>query len=336
MLRTASRALLQRVGRPCCTPAALPRGLTNLHPLVPTARVSGRAPLSSTSTASTDSPRRWGGLLWVGGFIAAVLGTGGGVLYLAAQLKRDREAVEGLPLLPGNPIVYLDIEDMGKPIGRLVFQLRKDVVPRSAENYRVLARGDLGYGYRTSAFHAIDKHARVFGGDFFGAGRSGYSIYGDTFEDENLTALRHMGPGTLSMVNIGPNTNNSQFFISLRRLPQYDGVYQVVGYMLEGWHVLDMMDKCALSNGRFHADHAFRVAACGELTSYTPRSSATDAAALHELATEFAAAVRTPSGKGSRSELQQFADLPRGAALPQDDGTVHALTQAFTSDAKAR
>jgi cyclophilin family peptidyl-prolyl cis-trans isomerase len=111
----------------------------------------------------------------------------------------------------------------------------------------------------------VEKGRRVFGGDFFGAGQSGFSIYGDSFEDESFE-LRHLGPGTVGMRNCGPDSSNSQVYISLKALPELDGRCVVVGYVVEGWGVLRELDKGArTSGGRFREEHEFRVVGCGEL-----------------------------------------------------------------------
>lgn len=210
--------------------------------------------------------------LIVGGVCVCLGGTALVVWYQGIRRRQELNAVASLPLYEGNPVVFLDITDSDAPVGRLVIQLRRDCVPRAAENFRALCVGTPdGWGYRASALHGIEKHSRVFGGDFFGSGQGGYSIFGDTFPDESFE-LKHVGPGVLAMRNYGPHTNNSQFYITLRALPQLDGVHEVVGYVLEGFDVLAKLDSWVRSSGaRFAANHDIRVAACGELRDYAGR-----------------------------------------------------------------
>ena len=120
-----------------------------------------------------------------------------------------------------NPTVFMDVRIAGQGKGRIIFELFRDVVPRTAENFRMLCTGERGVGeygkklhFMNSVFHRVTKGFVCSGGDItLGNGRGGESVYAPgTFADENFT-LKHTGPGILSMANKGPNTNSSQFFI---------------------------------------------------------------------------------------------------------------------------
>lgn len=174
--------------------------------------------------------------------------------------------LNGLPYLPpgaaqssgsvgprsANPIVYLEIAALGGRklktgeitkqtlLGRLYFELRRDLLPVACANFLELCSGSRGYGedgvnyhYKGTRIHRIVKDQFFQGGDLLDTeGDCSRSIYdGKLFRDENLI-FRHTGPGVLSYCSRGPDTNGSLYQVTFCRYPDFDGKFVVFGCLV--------------------------------------------------------------------------------------------------------
>ena len=123
-------------------------------------------------------------------------------------------------------------------VGTFCVELYYRHTPRTCYNMAALAES--GY-YDGTIFHRIIKDFMVQGGDPTGTGRGGESIYGGKFADEITRNLKHTGAGIVSMANAGPNTNGSQFFVTLKSTPFLDGKHTIFGRIYSGMGVIQRM-----------------------------------------------------------------------------------------------
>ena len=173
------------------------------------------------------------------------------------------KADPGTPADGSNPRVFFDVRIGSTDSGRIVMELRTDVVPKTAENFRQLCTGAKGWGYKNCVFHRVIPGFMCQGGDFQrGNGTGGRSIYGKRFEDENFD-LKHTGPGILSMANSGPNTNGSQFFLCTAKTSHLDGKHVVFGSVVEGMDVVEKIE--AVGSGSGATSQQVVISDCGQL-----------------------------------------------------------------------
>ena len=129
-------------------------------------------------------------------------------------------------------------------MGTIEIQLFPDKAPKTVENFEGLA--NKGY-YKGVIFHRVIDKFMIQGGDPTGTGRGGESIWGKSFEDEFDPSLKFDEPGILAMANAGPNTNGSQFFITVVPTPWLDGHHTIFGKVIGGMDVVYAISKVPTS-----------------------------------------------------------------------------------------
>jgi peptidylprolyl isomerase len=140
-----------------------------------------------------------------------------------------------------SPIVILHTNS-----GDITLKLYPKAAPLAVKNFVGLAKR--GY-YDGTIFHRVIKGFMIQGGDPTGTGRGGTSIWGKEFKNEYAPNLVFDRPYLLAMANRGPNTNGSQFFITVAPAPWLNGGYTIFGRVIKGQKVVDAIDRVPTGPG---------------------------------------------------------------------------------------
>ena len=125
--------------------------------------------------------------------------------------------------------------------GKIVIKLFADIAPKTVENFIGLIQK--GY-YDGIIFHRVIKGFMIQGGDPAGTGMGGESVWGKAFEDEVSSSAKFDRKGLLAMANAGPNTNGSQFFITVAPAPWLNMRHTIFGEVVEGYDVVERIENC--------------------------------------------------------------------------------------------
>ena len=129
-------------------------------------------------------------------------------------------------------------------MGTIEIELYAEKTPKTVENF--VQHADSGY-YNGIIFHRVIENFMIQGGDPTGTGRGGESIWGKPFADEIVPSLTFDKPGILAMANAGPNTNGSQFFITVAPTSWLDGKHTIFGQVIGGMDVVYAISRVPTS-----------------------------------------------------------------------------------------
>lgn len=132
------------------------------------------------------------------------------------------------------------------PVRQTCNQTINNISSQTCHNFATLAASGF---YNSVPCHRIIRGFMIQTGDPTGTGRGGSSIYGSKFPDEIVPQLTHSAAGVLSMANAGPDTNGSQFFITLAPTRHLDGAHTVFGHVINGMDVVERMGSVKTGKG---------------------------------------------------------------------------------------
>ncbi|KAF0979990.1 hypothetical protein FDP41_001143 [Naegleria fowleri] len=212
------------------------------------------------------------------------------------------------PRIKVNPHAFMEfevsngvVEEDGKLsgeekfLGRVVFELYEEKLPKTVQNFKSLCLGDKGktkpvkelnnaivnLHYKGTNIHRIVKGFVIQGGDVVSnSGQSGHAVTSRTFEDESFE-YKHE-PFSLTCPNFGsPNTNTSQFAITLCKAPWLDDHYVVFGRVRNGFDVLKKIESFGSDIGK--VTRQVVISNCGHLTEEEAISLESSVIPSHQL-----------------------------------------------------
>lgn len=146
-----------------------------------------------------------------------------------------------------KPGVFFDLTRDTEYLGRVVFVLYPQVAPMAVENFRMLCTGfedenGIERCYKGTTFHLLIKNFMIQGGDIVdSSGKNNYSKFKKLIKDEK--SLTHEKSGMLGLANQGPDSNGSQFYVTLATCLHLDGQTTAIGRVVEGleifWKIAD-------------------------------------------------------------------------------------------------
>jgi peptidyl-prolyl cis-trans isomerase A (cyclophilin A) len=198
---------------------------------------------------SYSDRRRLLKIVWI--YLAALVVT---VISFHGETKTDKKpAVKKIETKGNNMMAVFETS-----VGTFKVKLFNDKAPKTVENFVGLAEGTKEFTdpksgnkvkrpfYDGLKFHRVIPNFMIQGGDPLGTGTGGP---GYKFADEFTSELKHTKPGMLSMANAGPNTNGSQFFVTVAATPWLDNRHTIFGEVVEGMDVVNSISKAKTAPG---------------------------------------------------------------------------------------
>lgn len=139
----------------------------------------------------------------------------------------------------------MEIAVLETTLGRIELAFFPQFAPLAVENFTGLAK--TGY-YDGSIFHRVIKGFMIQGGDPSGTGFDGHSLWGVPFPDEFSDIIRFDRPGRVGMANAGPDTNGSQFFITLVPTPYLNDHHTLFAEVVSGMDVVTAISEVPVDN----------------------------------------------------------------------------------------